>query len=29
MEGPGFQMQVCFWHLADIPEHSTDVRFRG
>jgi hypothetical protein len=20
---------VRFWHLADIPEHSTDVCFRG
>jgi hypothetical protein len=20
---------VCFWHKADIPQRSTNVRFRG
>ena len=29
MDGSGFLVNVCFWHLADIPEHSTDVRFWG
>jgi hypothetical protein len=24
-----YQHNVCFWHKADIPTGSTDVRFRG